>query len=247
MYYYIYDNYLTEKKYQATISRIESRLTDLGINGKIIRMSTFKNLSKDLNEEIARGVKTVIIVGNDRTFNQSINLINNLNLTVGLIPLGPNNNIASLMGIPEGEPACDVLSSRIVKSINLGIINQKYLFLTYLEMPGEGVYINCDENYFINISDNTDIITISNIYWGEDEEKIPIINNNDYFNLIIKSTKRGLFRAKKENFSYFKAKKISISGEKSVPILLVDEKRIIKTPIKLEIAKQKLNLIVSKN
>lgn len=246
MYYYIYDNYLSERKYNTTISKIESRLTDLGINGKIVKMSILKNLEKTINDDIVRGVKTLVVVGNDKTLNQTINLINNLNIIIGFIPVGPNNNIAKLMGIPEGEAACDILSSRIIQPINLGLINQRQYFITYLEMLGDGLYINCDDNYFINVEDKHDIITLSNIYWGEYEDKIDIKNNANYLNLIIKNSKKSLFKGKRDYFSYFKAKKVSITGEKSIPILLLDEKRIIKTPINLEIAKQKLNLIVGK-
>lgn len=247
MYYYIYDNFLSEKKYQPIIAKIESRLTDLGINGKINRMSLLKNIDKTINEEIQRGIKTIVVVGNDKTLNQAINLVNNFSVTFGFIPIGPNNNIAKLMGIPEGEEACNILSSRIVKEINLGLINQKYYFFTYLEMPGDSLYINCDSDYFINIDDKkNNIVTISNLYYGEYENKIPIQNNSEYLNLIIKNSKKSLFSAGKEYFSYFKAQKMSLNGEKSIPILMIDEKKIIKTPIKIEIGKNKLKLIVGK-
>jgi len=116
-----------------------------------------------------------------------------------------------------------------------------------LEMTGDGVYINCDDNYFINIEDRRDIVTISNIYWGEYESKMDIKNDADYLNLIIKNKTGGIFTSKKENFSRFKAKKISITGEKSIPILMIDEKKIIKTPIIVEIAKRRISLIVGKN
>jgi hypothetical protein len=246
MYYYIYDNYLSERKYNTTIAKIESRLTDLGINGKIIKMSILKNLEKTINDDIKNGVKTLVIVGNDKTLNQTINLLEDLNITIGFIPVGPNNNIAKLMGIPEGEIACDTLSSRIIKLINLGLINKKQYFITYLEMPGDNIYINCDNNYLIDIEDKNSIVTISNIYWGDDNNKLNIRNNIEYLNLIIKNQKKSLFTKNKEYFSNFKVKKVSVNGEKSVPIILIDEKRIIKTPIIIEIANQQLNLIVGK-
>lgn len=247
MYYYIYDNYLAEKKYQPIISKIEARLTDLGINGKINRMSLLKNTDRTIIDEIQRGVKTIVIVGNDKTLNQTINLVKDFNITFGFIPIGPNNNIAKLMGIPEGDEACNILSSRIIKEINLGLINKKYYFITYLEMPGDNIYINCDSNYFINIEDKkNDVVIVSNIYYGEYEDKVPLKNNTDFLNLIIKNTKKGIFTQKKEYFSYFKAQKMFLNGEKSIPILMMDEKKIIKTPIKIEIAKEKLRLIVGK-
>ena len=67
MYYYIYDSYLAEKKYESTIARIENRLTDLGINGKINRLSFLKNIHQIIGEEVKRGVKTVVVVGSDET------------------------------------------------------------------------------------------------------------------------------------------------------------------------------------
>jgi len=246
MYYYIYDNYLLEKKYQKTLAKIEGRLTDLNINGKIIKISAFKNLNKTINNDINNGVKTIVVVGNDKTLNQAINLIKNKKVIIGFIPLGPDNNLAKLFGIPEGEEACDIISARIIKDINLGIINEKQYFISYLELSGNDVYINCDDNYFINTNNKNNIVTVSNIYWGE-YSNLPLQNNPGYLNLIIKNTEKSWFKPKKEYFSYFKADKIKINSDKSIPILLVDEKIILKTPIKIEITKDKLKLIVSKN
>lgn len=246
MYYYIYDNYLSEKKYQKLLAKIENRLTDLNISGKIIKLSAFKNLNKNINDEINNGIKNIIVVGNDKTLNQAINLIKDRKVTIGFIPIGPDNNLAKLFGIPEGEEACNIISARIIKEINLGIINEKQYFISYLELPGDEVYINCDDDYFINTNNKNNIVTISNIYWGE-YNNLPIQNNSSYLNLIIKNTEKSWFKSKKDYFSYFKADKIRINSDKSIPILLVDEKIILKTPITIQIAKEKIKLIVSKN
>ncbi len=247
MYYYIYDNFISENKYRKTIAQVESRLTDLGINGKITKMSILKNLKKTINDEIKNDIKTLVVVGNDKTLNQTLNLLENLDVTIGFIPIGPDNNIAKLLGIKEGEPACDILSSRIISKMNLGLINKSIYFLSYLEMPGDDLYINCDNNFFINTEGKNNIITISNIYYGEDEKELTIKNNSDFLNIVIKNHKKSIFKKSKKYLSYFKAKNISINSEKSVPILLVDEKRILKNPIRLELLKEKLKIIVGKN
>lgn len=245
MYHYIYDNYLLEKKYQNTLARIEARLTDLGINGKIIKFSAFKNLNKSINDELSREIKTIVIVGNTKTLNQSLNLIKDKKIIIGFIPIGPNNELAKLLGIPEGEAACETLSARIIQEINLGLINEKYSFISYLELPGDNVYINCDDDYFINTTSRNNIITVSNIYLGDNQPNIK--NNAGYLNLIIKSTEKKWLKAKKEYFSYFKADKLKINSDKSIPILLADEKIILKTPIKVEITKEKIKMISGKN
>ena len=44
MYVYIYDDYLNKGRYNKAINRMEIRLTDLALNGKIIRLSGIKNI-----------------------------------------------------------------------------------------------------------------------------------------------------------------------------------------------------------
>ena len=44
MHVYIYDDYLAKGKYNKAINRMEIRITDLGLNGKILRLSGIKNV-----------------------------------------------------------------------------------------------------------------------------------------------------------------------------------------------------------
>lgn len=247
MYFYIYDNFLTEKKYQGFLSRLETKTTDFGMAGKIIRMSVLKNLKSSINENINNGVKTIVIVGNDKTLNQAINLIDDQKITIGFIPVGPDNNINALLGIPEGEAAIDVLSARLIRNIHFGLINQKYKFLTFLELPGDNATINCDNDYYITVNDKDDIITISNIYYGEFDDILPITNNQDKINLMIRPANSTLFKHKIEKYSYFKVNNARIQSPKPLPILMIDEKIILKTPITISSSSQPLRFIVGKN
>lgn len=246
MYYYIYDSYLKEKKYQIIISKAESKLTDLGINGKINYLSFLKNIEQIIKEEIKQGISTIVVAGNDKTLNQIINYVADLDIVIGFIPVGPHNNIAKLLGIPEGEFACDVLSARIVKKIDLGKINDNYYFFTTLETPGDNINLNCDNSYFISLEGKNNIININNLF---SLPEIPLKANKGYLSLIIKNIKRELFFKEKISFSYFKGKKINLSSNsnKSLPILLTDEKRIIKTPLEIKIVPQKIKIIVGRD
>lgn len=245
MYYYIYDNYLNEVKYKNAIFKIESRLTDLGINGKITRLSVLTTLQKNINEELNKDIKTIVVVGNDKTLIQVINLIPNLEKTIGYLPVTNNSPIAKIMGIPLFEDACNTLSMRIIKKIDLGKINNLYYFLTDLEMSGDNLNIICDNNYFINVEGKNNFIIISNFAFDNDNKKF--YGNDGLMKLTIKHIEKKLFKPAKETFSKFKAKKININSDKSLPILIVDEKKIIKTPIEIKILEKKLNLIVGKN
>lgn len=242
MYYYLYDSKLNDKKYNNIIAKIETRLTDLGINGKINRLSFLKNINQVINEEVKRGVKTIIIVGDDKTIGQVINLIADLNITIGIIPIGPNNNIAKLLGLPLEEAACDTISSRIIKKIDLGKINN-YYFLTSLEIGGKNITLECDNNYIINLQEDNNIINISNLNNCYDTISDPTDGKLDIF---IENVHKKIFARNKSTFSYLKNKTIRVTGDKNVPIFLSDERKIIKTPADITVMPKKIKIIVGK-
>ncbi|MFA5029812.1 MAG: diacylglycerol kinase family protein [Patescibacteria group bacterium] len=244
MYYYLYDSRLAEKKYGSTVAKIETRLTDLGINGKINHLSFLKNIQQVVGEELKRGVKTIVIVGDDKTFGQVINLIADFNVVVGFIPVEGKNDIARLLGIPEGEKACDVLSSRIIKKMDLGEING-YYFFTSLEVINHQVALECDNSYFINSEKKELAIKIANLDCYQEAPTQPDDNKLDIFLTGPKST--FFWKKNTDPPTHLKAKNIRITSFKSTPILLNDDGRIIKTPATITISHKKIKVIVGKN
>lgn len=243
MYYYIYDSFLNEKKYFHALAKIETRLTDLGINGKINRLSFLKNLNQILSEEVKRGVKTIVIVGNDKTIGQAINLMVDLNVVIGIIPIGQPLNLPKILGIPEEERACDVLSARIVKNFDLGKINN-YYFISSVEMVGQNISLECDNNYFINLMEKNNYINISNLNSIDGLITQP---NDGQLDLFIKNKKKLFFGKNKTDLTRLSSREIKITSKKSLPIILIDEGRIIKTPAEIKIIPQKIKIIVGKN
>ena len=133
MYFYIYDTFVNQKKYEREIGAIETRLTDLGISGKIGRLNAFSNARGLIRDELRHGAQTIVVVGNDDTIAKVIEGIEDTKLTLGIIPLGDSLSIASALGIPFGVDACDVLAKRITQKIDLGKVNGRY-FLTQLQI-----------------------------------------------------------------------------------------------------------------
>src|SRR5680860_565172 len=103
MYLYLYDPSLNNKKYSSLLAKIETRLTDLGIGGKIFRLSPLRNTSELLNDEVRNGIKTIVVVGSDKTITDVVNLAAKLEITLGIIPVGPDNKIAQVLGINSPE------------------------------------------------------------------------------------------------------------------------------------------------
>ena len=86
---------------------MEIRLTDLGLNGKIIRLSGIKNIRGTIQNEIKLGAKTIVAVGNNQTVNKIIGAIIEAdiygdfqkNTLLGIVPIGPDNSISSFFCI----------------------------------------------------------------------------------------------------------------------------------------------------
>ena len=105
MHVYIYDTFLSQKKYDSVLARIETRTTDLGLNGKIIRLGLMHSLFDTVENEIKKGAKTITAVGNSELLHKIINIVARLssenilikNIPLGFIPIGKSNNIAKCL------------------------------------------------------------------------------------------------------------------------------------------------------
>jgi diacylglycerol kinase family enzyme len=161
MYLYVYDEIVQDRRFEKEMHLIENRLTDLGIVGKIARLGLFKRADELIRDEVRRGVTTVVVVGNDDTIRQVLDVAADEHVTFGVIPLGPNNRIAKLLGVPEGVAACDVLSARIVETIDVGVLNGKR-FVCGVSVPSTGTEITCEGRYRVT-TDGRGSIEVKNL------------------------------------------------------------------------------------
>lgn len=150
MYLYLYDSFLNNPRFNNKLVKIETRLTDLGIGGKISRLSPLKNLRELIDEEVKAGVKTVVAVGNDKTLVEVINVMAKCRVVLGYIPIGEQNSAAKILGIPVEEKACDVISARKIERIDLGKINGNY-FLGDIKIIEGPVTLECEEKYQVAV------------------------------------------------------------------------------------------------
>ncbi|PIP18110.1 MAG: hypothetical protein COX43_00520 [Parcubacteria group bacterium CG23_combo_of_CG06-09_8_20_14_all_35_9] len=172
MYSYIYDSFLNNKKFNGVLTKIENRAIDLGISGKINRLTLFKNIEELVKDEIKRGAMTIVIVGNDKTLSRIINTIAELDIVLGIIPIGSQNKISRVLGIPPGETACDVLSARKIEKVDLGKINN-YYFLSSVQLFSDDIEISSEGKFQIAPLAHNNFIEISNLRCFP-PEKIPV-------------------------------------------------------------------------
>jgi hypothetical protein len=252
MHIYIYDSYVSQKKHDKELTKIEIRITDLDLSGKIIRLGTINTLYATIENEVMKGAKTIIVIGDNNILNQAINAIAKLkiqdkypdNIPLGFIPLGKkNNNISKILGIEDSLAACDVLSARRIKKLDLGLANAQH-FLTEATISTEDTNIKIDSNYSIEIIKNGEI-KIINIPTSNDlpENIIPSASDG-VLELFIKTRSSKFINNNISNESLFSFKRLNIINPKKA--VLIDDSVSIPTPVNISIAKEKIDMIVGK-
>ena len=240
MHVYIYDDYLNKNKYNKIINRIEIRLTDLGLNGKIIRLGGIKNIKATIQNEVRLGAKTIIAVGNNQTINKIIGAIidNNIysdfqkNTLLGIIPVGDDNSIAHSFGIKNEVEACNILLARRVEKIDLGLAGQHY-FLNQATIQSLGTTLKIND-YSLEITNRGEVRIINLL--SDPKEKIKSNPHDGQLEVIVRT------RQNDESFLTIRKLILTNSEEK----LLLDDVIEIATPVEISIMKDKVNIIVGK-
>jgi len=239
MYLYIYDSFLNDKKYADLLIKVEKRLTDLGIKGKIARLSILKNMKEMITDGVKEGVETVVAIGNAQTFAKVINVVADLDVTLGFIPVDNNNEIAKVLGIPPKTLACDVLASRIIKKIDLGKINN-YYFVNTAEIENGDVTIHYKDFKISPVTEKSKI-TLHN-FASSITNSSPV---DGVLEAVITPIKSGVFGKKKIEDTVLPFTKIKIGSQAEEQVaILTDEQIIMKTPAEITVVPQKLKIIV---
>lgn len=245
MYLYIVDTSAQDKKFQRDLLHIQARIQDLGINGRFEKLTMLKSIQDIVHDAERKGVRTIVAVGNDKTLNSIISHLTDSSITLGLIPLGQEqNSIAHALNIPEGEAACTVLSKRIVKKLDLGKINGKYFFSSVSVPASENLKIELDNSYMLKTSGVASIKIINfcdNGYKGNAQDgKLETV--------VEESEQKGFFSFFASKPSHLRhtvipVKNISIkNNEESMPIYSGNDV-MVKTPATIEIVPKKLRII----
>lgn len=251
MYFYLYDTFLKERKYAGSLTKIENRLIDLGINGKIEKMNILKSAKEVLENAIKDGAQTIVAVGNDKTFIDTLKIVStHKNIALGFIPL-VSGNIAKILGLPLKEAACDILSARIIAKIDLGKVNSHYFFGA-VEIPAaNSLTIECDHKYTVESTSPKVKISIRNlgpIFSQADLKNSDISNPSDgYLELVFESGKAGpIFKKRWSMPSVFPIKKATIKSPGEPVAVKIDNQTTLKTPLNVSVAAKTLKIIVGK-
>ncbi|MFA7653675.1 MAG: diacylglycerol kinase family protein [Candidatus Magasanikbacteria bacterium] len=251
MYVYIYDNFLRNKKFESAIKAIEVRLTDYGIAGKILRLNNYTDAKPVIDDEIKRGAKTIVIVGNDETFGHVLSRAATCECVFGFLPIGPNNTIANVLGISVGVEACDVLSRRRKEKLDVGWMNNRY-FISQLHVLPAKVEVIYDERFKAYANDKMEVVVcnLQPFYWKKDsksrEQYVVHPQDRKLEAFLRPLTKKGWFGYKYEEPSIFPFEEMEISSRE--PFTVEADGKISKEiKVKIKLAHGKIEMIVGRN
>jgi len=158
---YIYDDFLTERKFERPLAELEGRLSTLDLQGPIARLSQLRNAKQLVTGMAREGVSTIIVVGDDATLDKVMWFLPDLGLTIGFLPLRAPFDTAKKLGVPVGILACDVLAARHIETFDLGKVNDQF-FLTDVTFTRSLAKIGVLGQYTLRSMHGADI-TISNL------------------------------------------------------------------------------------
>ena len=244
MYAYIYDVFLSDKRYEKELIKIENSLTDLDLRGTTIRLSLLNSIGHTIQDLLSRGVKTLVTVGGDQLFSRLADYADDLqDVTLGIIPLGPHQEIAQLFGIPNGEKACDVLGARLIRPVQLGRINSGY-FIHSVTIDDPRVKVACDDSFAACATTEKSVTSIHNLLYRNGESA----SAKNHLSVMIRPSaeKRFLKKGSPITPTIIQTKQVQILEPHNVRIL-VDGQKVMKTPAKLKVARRKIQVIMGKN
>ncbi len=251
MYVYLYDNFLRHKNFVSTIRQMEIMLTDFGIAGKILRIQNYTDSKAIIEDEIKRGAKTVVVVGNDSTFGQVLSRSATCDCTFGFLPVGPNNTIAEVLGIPAGVDACTTLSRRRKEFLDIGWMNNRYFVSQLHVFPGK-LEVIYDERFKVSANDKMEVVVcnLQPFFWKRDkndkEQRIVHPQDGKLEAFLRPLTKKGWWGYNYEEPSIFPFEEMVIMAKEPFTVE-ADGKVSKEIKIKIKLAHGKVEMIVGRN
>ena len=251
MYYYIHHPDLKKNKHSKLIINIETKLNKLGLDGKTIKLGAYASLEERIKELDFTSQDTLVVIGDDELFFNTINLIGSKKHkpVLGYIPIYQDSNLTQNLGLPTGDDAVMVIANRRVESLDLGQVGEDF-FLESIKILEPKVELKFNDKFKTQSHSGIkeiEILNLKDLMLDLNQQKQ--VNPRDgQLEVVFIENNKGLFQGKTKKInSFFRCKKVNIKSINGEIDILVDNYKTKKTPQEVIISKSKLKLIVGKN
>ena len=166
--------------------------------------------------------------------------------------MGENNTIAAVLGIPEGEAACDVLSQRRKIKLDIGWgSNRNRYFISQLHIPPSDIMVEYDEKFKVVSKNRKMELVVCNLQpfvWSEKgKEKFVVHPQDGKLEAFLRPlASRGIFKEKYEEPSVFPFEEMIVTSDRAFEVE-ADGKTTKETKIVIKLAKNRIEMIVGKD
>lgn len=249
MYVYLYDESVRQRKHEPTVKAMETRLTDFGIAGKILRLQPFTNAQAVIEEEIMRGATTIVIVGNDATFARILSRGASCDTVFGFLPVGSTENtIADVLGIPVGVDACDVLAKRRKVNLDIGWVNNRY-FISQLHIEPQNIQVQYDEQFTVSSTMGKMELVVCNLqpFFFKDKGKEVMVHPQDgkLEAFLRPLMKKSMLKEVYEEPSIFPFEEMTVTSDKPF-VMKTDGKESKEKKVTIRLARKRIEMIVGR-
>jgi diacylglycerol kinase family enzyme len=245
MYLYIYDDFVQDPKLEREVSLVETRLTDLGISGRIARLALFRDAKELIYDEVRSGeITTIVALGNDGTFRKVLDAASDYGIALAIIPIGSSNHhVSSILGFPASVEACDVLSARIIEELDVGEIDGRRFIGTATIKTFSQSTIQMDGMYQI-VTPGQGTIEARNLELSDAEVRAanPVTGRLD---LAIRPSSKGWFSRTRHEASIIPFRHAHIRSNKPM-VISVDGKENEAMETTINIFPQRLRVVIGK-
>lgn len=161
MFFYLYDEVVLDKKFAGLLERVESRIIELGINGRVERLTPLRNIKELIAHGIKNGAHTIVVLGSENTFLHAMQVIAQHDITLGFLSFG-ESTLSKLFGITDPLEGCNSLSRRITKQLSLGKANQTFFLNDATAVLPRGARLKCNNQWSIVTQADHSDLTVSN-------------------------------------------------------------------------------------
>lgn len=148
-YAFLYDDFLSDRQYERQVAEIESHLASLDLVGRASRLALFRSARDLVESMVHQGMATIVVIGNDHTLDKVMWFLPDLDVTLGYLPVAEPSKVADMLGIPRGIEACDVLAARLIETLDVGKLDDRY-FLTEVSLPKTVAAVDIEGNYRVS-------------------------------------------------------------------------------------------------
>lgn len=276
MYFYLFDQCAFSSKFEKQTELITLKLADLGILHDKARASSIRPI-EILTREILTSdkYKNIIAVGTDKTAHFVANEILKAKKEVnfGFIP-EEKSEIGELWGLNVGVEACNVISRRHLKKIDVGWVDYSFFLIGLEVVPQikqEGFFSKFFHKFFANHFYPEIEIELKNVNKTSSGFKIITpIKKIFVANFLTKKITNEIrkyvpsFKIKnspvdglldvfifsattsQSSFSYFRAKTIDLKSQHPL-LYFIDNQKVAKSSSHIVVRPQSLNIFVGKN